>query len=481
MMTFKRLASTLSAVAAIVVGVVPYPAAAQITTVDDLSDVGPSDWAYEALKQLNEDYGCLPGTPAETFGDGRAITRYEAAAGANACIRRIEDLLAGGATYIRPRDLETLRRLQDEFAAELATLGARVDSLEDRVANLEDQQFSTTTKLQGEVIFQFADEFEGLGLQGAGRREIGGTVIGDSLGNPFRDDDVTFGPRVRLNLDTSFTGEDRLRIRLDAETFKVNQNYFAANVPSNGADLALISPLGPAGPSGGGVRINDGGIGFADIQNLREEVTGRYTTVKLVARFPIGDLFTDPPAPQAESDAGTESYTFLSSQYFNLNAGVFYNTNDYDYSYQGQTAVFGGVPGLDFRGAIDYEADTFGVVLGFDGQFPLYRISADAALVATVDAEGYAGVTSEQATAGIWTTGAATIGEQTTIREKGVSFSGRAVAGFGIVREMWGLFLEGGFKMAPQPNIVYSPFGPAQLDSETETIFIGQIRTTFTF
>jgi len=37
--------------------------------------------------------------------------------------------------------------MQEEFAAELATLRGRVDTLEARSAELEANQFSTTTKL----------------------------------------------------------------------------------------------------------------------------------------------------------------------------------------------------------------------------------------------------------------------------------------------------------------------------------------------
>jgi len=49
--------------------------------------------------------------------------------------------------------------LQEEFAAELATLRGRVDTLEARSAELEANQFSTTTKLTGEVIAAVADVF----------------------------------------------------------------------------------------------------------------------------------------------------------------------------------------------------------------------------------------------------------------------------------------------------------------------------------
>jgi len=54
-------------------------------------------------------------------------------------------------------DLATLQRLQEEFAAEPRTLRGRVDALEAVTAELEANQFSTTTKLVGEVIAAVTD------------------------------------------------------------------------------------------------------------------------------------------------------------------------------------------------------------------------------------------------------------------------------------------------------------------------------------
>jgi len=122
----------------------------QVTSVNQLSDVSPTDWAYEALRSLVERYGCIVGYPDRTFRGNRALSRYEFAAGLNACMQSIERLIGTGG--VGDEDIAALRRLIAEFETELATLGARVDNLEGRVAFLEDQQFSTTTKLNGEVI-----------------------------------------------------------------------------------------------------------------------------------------------------------------------------------------------------------------------------------------------------------------------------------------------------------------------------------------
>lgn len=173
----------------------------QVTNVSQLRDVQPTDWAFEALRNLVERYGCIAGYPDGTYRGNRAMTRYEFAAGLNACLQQIERLIGdtGGVTR---EDFETLQRLVQEFEAELATLGTRVDNLEGRVAFLEDHQFSTTTKLNGEVIFAVADTFGG-----------------DDLTGGDLDDNTVLFDRVRLNFDTSFTGRDRLRTRIQAGNF----------------------------------------------------------------------------------------------------------------------------------------------------------------------------------------------------------------------------------------------------------------------
>ncbi|NER30981.1 MAG: iron uptake porin, partial [Symploca sp. SIO1C4] len=178
----------------------------QVTNVSQLRDVSPGDWAYEALRSLVERYGCIAGYPDGTYRGNRPTTRYEFAAGLNACLDQIVRLIEGGAG-IDPEELATLERLIAEFEAELATLGTRVDNLEGRVAFLEDHQFSTTTKLRGEAIFAVAGAFGDSRADQLGLDE-------DDRDDP--DDEITFSDRVRLNFDASFTGKDRLRVRLQA-------------------------------------------------------------------------------------------------------------------------------------------------------------------------------------------------------------------------------------------------------------------------
>ena len=181
---------------------------AQVTNVSELSDVQPGDWAFTALQRLVEEYGCLEGYPDRTYRGNRALTRYEFAAGLNACLDVVIQLIGTDG-------LEEVRRLQEEFAAELATIRGRVDTLETDVAELEANQFSTTTKLRGQLdahlVIPFGD------AENDGNSLIGTDTDDDGVDDTFEDEaDATFEYRARLSFDTSFTGEDRLRIRLQA-------------------------------------------------------------------------------------------------------------------------------------------------------------------------------------------------------------------------------------------------------------------------
>ncbi|SKB12551.1 conserved exported hypothetical protein [Planktothrix sp. PCC 11201] len=182
----------------------------QVTSVSQLSDVQPTDWAFQALQSLVERYGCIAGYPDGTFKGNRAMTRFEFAAGLNACLERVNELIAASvANLVTREDLAVLQRLQEEFAAELATLRGRVYALEARTAELEANQFSTTTKLRGEVIFWGGDA--------AGDRATY-NVVGQFAHQDSDPTEAYFGYRARLNFDTSFTGQDLLRTRLQAQS-----------------------------------------------------------------------------------------------------------------------------------------------------------------------------------------------------------------------------------------------------------------------
>lgn len=188
-----------------------------MTSVFQLSDVQPTDWAFQALQGLVERYGCIAGYPDRTFQGNRALTRYEFAVGLNACLDRVSELIAQGlADATTDEDLATVRRLQEEFAAELVTLRGRVDTLEAHTAELAANQFSTTTKLYGEVIFSIAgvlDEDENLDTDNDGEADTD------------TDSQVAFSYQVELGFYTSFTGDDELYVQFEAG----NINDFASD------------------------------------------------------------------------------------------------------------------------------------------------------------------------------------------------------------------------------------------------------------
>lgn len=244
----------------------------QVTNVSQLRDVSPGDWAYEALRNLVERYGCIAGYPDGTFRGNRAMTRYEFAAGLNACLSQVERLIGQGNSNVDSGDVASLQRLVQEFQAELQTLTGRVDNLEGRTSFLEDHQFSTTTKLNGTAIFAL------VGVAG-GENAQGGNI-----------DKVTaFGDRVRLNFDTSFTGKDLLRTRLQA-----------SNLPAF-SNTSTFTPEGDLRFSAGTFEAGGGNdVGIDAL--LYQFPLGEKTTVVLEANAGAPDDFTNTVNPYIDGD-----------------------------------------------------------------------------------------------------------------------------------------------------------------------------------
>ncbi|QQE63487.1 hypothetical protein GFS31_01520 [Leptolyngbya sp. BL0902] len=208
---------------------------AQGIRVTDFSDVAPSDWAFQALSNLVDNYGCLVGYPDRTFQGQRSLTRFEFAAGLNACL----DVIVGTLGSVSDDDLVAIRRLQEEFAAEMTTLRSRVDTLEAETATLRAQQFSTQTKLRGSAFMNAGVGFSSGNIlaernstatfpgsvQFVPPRRVGGvpdvvTVTDDAQ--------ITTGALTWINMDTSFTGSDRLKLQLAAGAGTAPGNFYGS-------------------------------------------------------------------------------------------------------------------------------------------------------------------------------------------------------------------------------------------------------------
>ncbi len=238
----------------------------QVTSVSQLSDVQPTDWAFAALQSLVERYGCIAGYPNSTFRGNRALTRYEFAAGLNACLNRVNELIAtASADLVSKADLATLQKLQEQFAAELATLRGRVDALEARTAELQAHQFSTTTKLNGEVIIS----------------AIGATGGAAGKNNP----NIILTDRVRLNLNTSFTGRDLLITGLQAYNF-------LGGVDGSGSlqnSLGLASPVLSASSARTSFEPQFPGLNVNTLSTIGANSVQLY---KLLYIFPVAEKLT---------------------------------------------------------------------------------------------------------------------------------------------------------------------------------------------
>lgn len=162
----------------------------QMTSVSQLSDVRPTDWAFEAVRSLVERYGIISGYPDGTFRGNRPLNRNELAAVLTTVLGRIEaQLIAGQANSATEQDVLTIRRLISSYGDALADLRGRLNQIENRTEQLEGQQFSTTTKLSGRT---------------------------DLIATDGTDASLSVIARVRLNLTTSFQGSDRLVTQLEA-------------------------------------------------------------------------------------------------------------------------------------------------------------------------------------------------------------------------------------------------------------------------
>lgn len=203
----------------------------QQTSVSELSDVQPTDWAYQALRSLMERYGVISGFPDHTWRGNRPLSRDEFAAGLAATLDKVDDLIvdAVGDPYIQ-EDVITLRRLQREYRSALDDLRSRVNRITDRTTQQEANQFSITTKLKGQVIVAFTN--------------------GSNANN-------TLVSRARLNLLTSFNSKDLLLTQLES-----GNNGGDAIGRAQGENFNLLGTSG--------FIANGGGLDYGEVDsNLR--------------------------------------------------------------------------------------------------------------------------------------------------------------------------------------------------------------------
>ena len=309
-----------------------YASAQQVTSVTQFSDVQPTDWAYQALGNLVERYGCVAGYPNGTFVGGQAMTRFEAAALLNACLDRVTEVT------------DELQKLLNEFKSELAVLKGRVDGLENRVGNLEATQFSTTTKLKGEVNFMLG------GVPGLE------TNKGADVGN------TAFNYDLRLNFDTSFTGKDLLRTRLrsgnfGSDPFGSSSSLFKLDKAESTADQVIIDRLYYQFPVTKSVTLTAGPL----VRNTE------MAWVPSAYKSEILDFFAVSGAPGVYNKAtgagfGAQWKQPTKKGQGGFVAGMNYVAQDGDNS---ETGVFNSDGALNFLAQVGYRAPQWGIAAGY--------------------------------------------------------------------------------------------------------------------
>jgi hypothetical protein len=201
----------------------------EINRVEELSDVKPTDWAYQALKSLIDRYGVkINGFTDNTFRGDRPISRYQFTVGLAAVLDKIEDLIGNaiGEQYVKD-DIIVVQKLKREFEGALKQLTISIDTLEARNAELQANQFSPTTKLQGQQITAYSD----------GNR-ASKTIIS----------------RTRLNLATSFNEKDLLFTQLESGNNGGDAIGFAQQ-----KDINLLGV--------NGLLANGGGLDFTEVES----------------------------------------------------------------------------------------------------------------------------------------------------------------------------------------------------------------------
>ncbi|MGF1675970.1 MAG: iron uptake porin [Rivularia sp. (in: cyanobacteria)] len=221
----------------------------QVTPVSELDDVSPNHWAFDALQSLASRHNCAIAYSNGSFAGERVINRDQFAVGIDACLQKINELIASkGANAIDQQDLIILQRLQNEFRAELNQLEERIISLEERTNELKANQFSPTTKFFGQAITS---------LQGTNKNEVD-LFPRDGIPERTAQTNLTFANSMQLTLATSFTGRDLLLTGL-----------YAGNLGSSASSLFTnMGRLGFESDTDNDVFVNDLSYRFPISDNL---------------------------------------------------------------------------------------------------------------------------------------------------------------------------------------------------------------------
>jgi hypothetical protein len=102
------------------IAITPANTRAQIISVEQLIDIRPTDYYYQALKSLTEEYGCTAGYPDGTFRPNKSLTRYETAGTLSSCIDQFLSRMGSSAHgSVTKEEVVSLKKMVDSLRQEV--------------------------------------------------------------------------------------------------------------------------------------------------------------------------------------------------------------------------------------------------------------------------------------------------------------------------------------------------------------------------
>ncbi len=174
----------------------------------------PSELSYAQFYDFGEHHNCSVGNNNQLLRSNLIPSNQESFLLGGSCFD--SGLIANGES-LEPEDQQVV----DEFVSEMTKLKNRIDLLEGKFNQLSANQFSSTTKLSGNATFTF----------GASTWERGST------------DSEAFHSNYsyKLFLNTSFSGNDFLRLSLEAGNYSATSPLLLESIASTGNEFRVES------------------------------------------------------------------------------------------------------------------------------------------------------------------------------------------------------------------------------------------------
>ena len=224
---------------------------------NNYSNIQPGDWAHQSIKDLADSRGC------DINVTDKALTRFEAAAIVNSCLGNVAEVST------------VERSLIDEFSSELALIRGRLDGIESRMNEFEAGSFSSTTTLDGKAVMVIGavegnNELVGNGYGSSTTTKDTLKTVGSTANVVTRTSTTTNGTAsqktsvayvYQMNLNTSFTGDDNLYVRLKTgdgwENFTNKPGNYHIEAKDNG-DVVKVDKMWYTFPIGSSITATVG-------------------------------------------------------------------------------------------------------------------------------------------------------------------------------------------------------------------------------